>query len=406
MDVGLKYMKELGMKPAKSLYQIETAVSRATKSDYRKKIFEAINKRAVDEYDNLDFYSIKNSDFKGSLAITGAFDADILREACNWIYDHQEYFSGDILEIGCDIGVISCFLGRLFPDRIITSIDRCEEAVKNANALAQQLKVNNVRFLLTTDPELKGREFDTVFSMRTIHENMTHDSVNDPFDLLWDLGMETKGYLSDYAKIVCNYMKEDGRLISIERISNRYVNLGWMFALNDFGIVSLPGLDKQIIRAREVGEIKEFPIIVGVKDQPIEEEAVYILFNRFFMEEIDDSASTYLGEEAALVLQNSVTRVVKWIALRNRFTKKIEAMYGLFETEDPTAIAMYEAHYVENGIFKRLRNADISLKDELLETLAEIPLNQVYKNHICEDYQYSDSLFKTASIREEIFHLN
>ena len=70
-----------------------------------------------------------------SLYLTGAFDGDIIRRTCNWITDHKDLFGDTILEIGCDIGLIPCFLAKTFPNSIVTAIDRC----KNGLAIGQKL---------------------------------------------------------------------------------------------------------------------------------------------------------------------------------------------------------------------------------------------------------------------------
>ncbi len=85
-----------------------------------------------------EFYDFKNSDPEISRALSEAYDGDIIRKACNYISSHKDYFGETILEVGCDCGIISCFLAKSFPDAEIVSIDRCAAAIKIAKDFAKK----------------------------------------------------------------------------------------------------------------------------------------------------------------------------------------------------------------------------------------------------------------------------
>lgn len=76
--------------------------------------------------------------------------------------------------------MISCFLAKTFPDARIVSIDRCAAAIEIAKAFAKKQGLENIAFLCCDLKEVEG-SFDTVFSMRTLHENneAEEDVVND-----------------------------------------------------------------------------------------------------------------------------------------------------------------------------------------------------------------------------------
>ena len=115
-------------------------------------------------------YLLKNEDIDAALKFTGDVDGDIIRHVCNWILSHKQCFGKTILEVGCDIGLISCFLAKTFPESKIIAIDRFSEGVAIAKQLAEELELNNIEFKCI-DANSINEKYDTVFSCRTLHEN-------------------------------------------------------------------------------------------------------------------------------------------------------------------------------------------------------------------------------------------
>lgn len=178
-DPGLEYMQQLGIKALRSTNVIFNDLDRMFGREKSRKISAMIDKRAerenyTDEHDwkeaDRQFYDLKNEDYALSLYLTGAFDGDIIRRACNWIIDHKDFFGKTILEIGCDIGLISCFLAKTFPSSTITAIDRCKNGVNIGQKLAEKFGLSNIKFICADANELTEK-YDTVFSMRVMHEN-------------------------------------------------------------------------------------------------------------------------------------------------------------------------------------------------------------------------------------------
>ncbi len=214
-DAGLEYMLSLGFYPAKTISGIEEQIAAVSDRKTAREFIEIFDKRADGMIENDKFYSLKNKDYNVSLALTSAFDSDILRRACNWIAEHKDYFGKTILEVGCDCGVMTCFLAQMFPESMITAIDRCQEAVTNASRLAKERGIKNIVFLACDLDDIKG-SFDTVFSMRTAHENYKADE-----DIVNDLSEQAeifKESLMPYTNTLSRLVSNDGQLITIERI--------------------------------------------------------------------------------------------------------------------------------------------------------------------------------------------
>ena len=111
-EPGLDYMMSLGFYPAKTLSGVEDQLAKVSDRNTARKLLEEIDQRVDSRRDDTGFYQRKNADYGVSLALTSAFDADILRKACNWVSSHTEYFGETILEVGCDCGVMTCFFSQ------------------------------------------------------------------------------------------------------------------------------------------------------------------------------------------------------------------------------------------------------------------------------------------------------
>lgn len=166
--------------------------------------------------------------------------------------------------MGCDCGVISCYLSQSFPNAKIMSIDRSQNAIRNAELLANRMKVTNVTFKTCDLKELNGT-FDTVFSMRTVHENY-NNGYEEQYDfLIKDLPEQAEMYrelLRSYCHELKERMTDDGVLISIERIGRDALLLGWMEALHDQDLSF--DLDRYTeIKTKEVDEESVFRAFIA-----------------------------------------------------------------------------------------------------------------------------------------------
>lgn len=299
MDVGLQYMISLGIRPAKTLSQLEDQLIRASDTTTARELMLEINNRSDHNGNNDSFYRLKNQSLEISLALTGAFDGDILRKACNWISAHKDFFGQSILEVGCDCGVISCFLAKTLPEVQITAIDRCEEAIQNAKKLAQRLSVSNVSFVSSNLTDLIG-SYDTVFSMRTVHENFQADE-----DVLNGLSEQASIFcnsLADYAHQLHSKINEHGLLISIERIGRNALLLGWMKALYKEGLVfDLSAYEE--LHCTEVGNESNFQAFISFENKAVS-ATPNELFDYACSMYLDYSKPQYEGWDAKIVFEN------------------------------------------------------------------------------------------------------
>ena len=133
------YMQELGLRYYKGSNEFITNLALKTDKKYAGEVAELLNSRAQGlNSNNQIFYELKNRSLTGSLCISAAFDSGLFRHLGNMIIDEKEMFSGKILDIGCDCGIVTCFIARQYPDCTVVGVDCNESAVNNARELAEK----------------------------------------------------------------------------------------------------------------------------------------------------------------------------------------------------------------------------------------------------------------------------
>ncbi len=107
-----------------------------------------------------------------ALIVANYTDADIIRQFSMWIYEHRSEFKDTILDVGCGIGILSCFLALILPRAQITALDCSEASIRIAEQIKSKLQISNIEFVAGSIQDLEDEQFDTVFSSRTFHENI------------------------------------------------------------------------------------------------------------------------------------------------------------------------------------------------------------------------------------------
>ena len=177
LDDGLKYIFELGLERIRGKFEYQ----RYLKTKLGNEKADTIIKYMSDRTDNQScsftddkFYALKNESLETALAIESCLNTDYIRKAANWINGHKELFGKTIADIGCDTGILTCFIAKCCPESHIVGIDRGENGINVARALATKLNIQNIEFRVETFAE-ESERFDTVFSSKTIHENLDKD---------------------------------------------------------------------------------------------------------------------------------------------------------------------------------------------------------------------------------------
>ena len=217
VDIGLQYMNELGFYAEKSrctaLKKLRSFSDKSSANNLVNILEDMFHDKG--NYSSLDLFAAKNASLDLSLKLSSSFRADIYYKICNWIVNHKELFGSTILDLGCDCGIMTCFLARQFPKSHIIGIDIVPKAIENAKQLAVRLNVNNIEFICI-DAFLFNKPVDTVFSMLIMHQLFDKSKV-DYQDMTFD---DIAKYWSlSFDKIIFHiskFLSDDGHIISID----------------------------------------------------------------------------------------------------------------------------------------------------------------------------------------------
>lgn len=263
-----QYMQEVGLKYIKSSNEFIAGLAYRTDKNYATKIAEELNSRANrSNSSNMVFYKMKNESLEGSIYISAAFDGGLFRHLGNLIIDNADCFKGTVIDYACDCGIVTCFIARMNPDSHIIGIDVNSSAIDNANALAKKLGVTNVEFVCGDVFEyVAENKADCACSFRSLLDVCMARTNDLPFfgERAWREA-QYKNAFSDYANVIANNLKDDGKLISVERYTADYGLLGWMMALEEAGVSTTADRCMEM-RAADLSSVKDYSVTFGVKD--------------------------------------------------------------------------------------------------------------------------------------------
>lgn len=297
-EAGLQYLMNLGIRAAKD----KAGMQKQLEEKLGKEAAQALLQRVDGESDAQVIYDLKNADLNTALAFSGAYDSDIYRKVCNWIDKNRDVFGGEILEVGCDSGIMSCFLGRTFPEAHITSIDRTPAAIAIAQQLADRMGVTNVTFRQCDVMDLEEQQFDTVFSLRTMHENIINRTIRPSFQFLLDQAVMYGNTVSDYADALMGHVRQGGNFVSIERGEVNPMFLGWLLNIRANGM-TVEEARYEELHCTVLGNPDIFQAVTAVRTGDTDSNVYGFWCSLFSM---DPNAYQFYGWQAETLLQNSV----------------------------------------------------------------------------------------------------
>lgn len=186
-----------------------------------------------------------NQSLQMSLLAASFYDRVFFRRAMEALLRYEQFFAGDILDMGCGNGILTCFLARIHPDASVTGLDLSQAAVSAARELVGRLQADNVRFSCSQAPGQKKYEkndyHDTVFSCRTVHENVKWKPlIEEKKEAPLSMEAQAKRY-EEYVKELSALVKPRGYLVSIERCEEDDVCAGLVRALAGAGLCQVKG---------------------------------------------------------------------------------------------------------------------------------------------------------------------
>lgn len=371
-DIGLQYMIGLGLRPAKTGHQFFSMLQEKFGKDNAEAVARFMNERydaqnRGEGSDDSAFYKLKNSTADMSVFISGSYDGDFIRKTCNYISSKADKLRDckHILEVGCDCGIFSCFLGRTFPASQIVAIDRCEDAITVAKELANRLGISNVTFFHADIHDFAAGKYDAIFSIRVMHENRLLGDKEDHTLLIDTQAEKFAAATAGYAEDLSNKLKDNGLLLSIERCGLNPLLYGWMQVLNEHGIVTK---DYAQLCCQELGNEAFFQALDMKKDGTrFQKEDIWNQFTTcFFGVNKELTQTDFSGWEASVVLQALHGELLDGVfAYKNG--EKV-AKVAVWKSVGGDTDILVEKHIVgqRNNLFVR----DMAMLDEIIQQIA------------------------------------
>lgn len=365
-DPGLIYLQSLNLKPVKTKKEFMETLVKNAGSDVATAIFEELDRRAQGIMKEEYFYELKNTDLKTSMTFSGALDGDIIRKGCNWVAENRDLFGKRILDVGCDCGLMSCFLATALPDSEILSIDLSQAALDNAKELAGHLGLTNITFAKKDVRKLlAGDQYDTVFAMRALIPNLTVSGQEDSAWELEEAGDYFAGSCGSYARALADAVRDGGSLVTIEKIEKNGFLLGWLKALENSGLA----LDMDSWEEMACKELATNSVLqaIACRKMPGGPSAADVFINMY--ETLTDfSQANYEGwmAKTAIYLQaGSLIRGFRSVDQEKGVVTKV-ALYGCKADASLVMLAQYIGEFYQVSLFSR------DSQKELIENLKVI----------------------------------
>ncbi len=184
-----------------------------------------------------------NQSLRMSLLAASFYDRVFFRRAMEYVMGQGSFWSGDIFDIGCGNGILTCFLALRHPGSAVTGLEISSNAMSVAKELAKELAVDNVRFLKAD--ALGQRRCDTLFSCRTAHENVAWRALCEESGGPTLSVEEQVRRHSQYAKELSALVRPQGPLVSVERYEDDGAYAGLVRALERWGLCQVRGTHMQ-----------------------------------------------------------------------------------------------------------------------------------------------------------------
>lgn len=184
-----------------------------------------------------------NQSLEMSLMTSSFYDRVFFRRAMEYLAEHGSFWSGEIFDMGCGNGILTCFLALQHPDSAVTGLELSSNAISVAKELAGELEVDNVQF---SKPDALGlRKCDTLFSCRTAHENVAWRALCEEAGMPSPSPEEQVRLHGQYAKELSALVRPGGHLVSVERYEEDSAYAGLVRALELAGFCQVKGTHMQ-----------------------------------------------------------------------------------------------------------------------------------------------------------------
>ena len=295
-DEGLEFVKLLGFRPTRNRGGFRSAIIRELGRDFFERMCDVFEARVDDNRkNNNDIYALKNQSYNISMTFSGLYESDYYRKAINFYSSQADHIKGNILDIGCDNGILTCYLARKFPNSKVVGVERIGYSLAIARELAEKLGLSNVSFIETELSEFNPEEkFETITSSRTLSENSTgviEPSLYGFTKTLREVSAEYRDSLIGHVEVISSLLKDGGYVVQCERLHDNQMHIGYLQAMNRGKFTQIG--ETEFFEANEGGNEDSFAGMVFKKEAPSDtEEEIFLRWRK----SIVDNASLYSGK--------------------------------------------------------------------------------------------------------------
>lgn len=363
VDPGLQYLQEIGFDRIRGKYGL---ADRWIKVFGKEKMEQLFKQREKIGDGTTEFYEFKNSDQELSKSFSEAYDGDIIRKACNYISNHKEYFGDTILEVGCESGYMTGFLAKTFPDAKIVSIDRSQAAIDMAMRRLESLGSSNVEFRVMQLNEVH-EQFDTVFCMRTIQENLDYDEAPFVGEPIVSQFFQYAALTDEYTDLLIGCLKDDGYLCAFERVGHDPLMCGWMVKLCLSNCAPIMDTYTEV-KCEEVGDTNTFQAFICRKGSSGNtQEMIHLWYGAI---EVDPSGrGTLTGWNALSYLNDNAGKLIRGVRIFNNNKEQVGRFAVFYDKDNEPLIYYLNA---AGGSEVQLYSYDKSLENDILKHLQEV----------------------------------
>lgn len=210
-----------------------------------------------------------------------------------WIEQHGS-FGRRIGDMGCGMGVHTCFYAMRHPGSEVVGIDRSAEGIARAEELATELGIDNVRFICADTTMLQpadvGGPFDTVTASTFLVDVEPHLFVagdQDPWSIARSVELALEKTSLMPVERLAGLVADGGVYLGLERARDPIALARWIGALGHAGL----GLDPSSVgRLRINGHVERIPALRATRQTtqpPLEELSTLVrgIFGSHFAEE-------------------------------------------------------------------------------------------------------------------------
>ena len=333
------------------------------------------------------FYDAKYEEPRAGYAYSGIYDGEFYPVLADWLKKNETKFGSEVLDVGCDCGIITCLMARMFPSSHFTAVDRSRNAIAAAEKLAERLNITNVEFLRKDVRDLKKDQvFDTVCSFRTAQENRK-DYLFNIFAPLPELFQSYQRISAPYAEKLASHVRPNGYLLSVERMNVDPMFYNWLRNLNDNGCVMINSSYEELT-CNELDTQSRFLAFASTKANPMDEPTLM----KYWLRALDirtNGVSEYDGYQADLMLDSSKGDLIEGYYIYDPKSKENipVAKCAVYDCRSWTGVLLF---YHADMRMRNLKIGSTDEKDLVMEALKDLVKQYKSESYTARPFNVSE----------------